>query len=232
MTHAGYHNETTTADGQPFSYAVIPNCGSFTGWLTDVEQEEEALSHEVIEAATDARPFNDVAFAFSANDPTWSPWLLAGAEVADLCEYRQGPAAFVRESGFVACHVWSNAAARANDRDPCLPADLAVPYGTVSVTPDAIQPVAVGSSITFDVTAWTNMRMPALSVVAFAGAASTQLFMPDVTLDRSSMNNGDHATLTVRAPIGTASGLYGIVYIQVMNTMGDTDLVPVGVYTP
>lgn len=231
-THAGYHNETTTADGRPFSYAVIPSCGSSNPLLSDVEQEEEALTHEVIEAATDSLPFTAPGFAFSTTALVPSPWLVAGAELADLCEYRFGPSAFVREGGFVAARVWSNAAAALNDRDPCAPADLAVAYGSLSITPDEIVGVPAGSSTTFDVTAWTTARMPSLQVAALTSMATPGMFTPDAVLDHTSMNNGDHATLTVSAPFGTPSGYFGIVYVQVTNSTGDTDLLPVVVGVP
>jgi hypothetical protein len=228
VSHGGYHNETTTSDGRPVSYAVLPTCSPFTASVTEIEQQQIAVTHEVIEAATDARPFTGPAFAFSQDAAVWSPWLIAGAEVADLCEYRTGASSFVRESGFVAARVWSNAVARLNDRDPCVPSNPAVSWGTLSVSPDAIQTLSAGGSTTFDVTAWTTQPMPALSIVAFPGTAGDGVFSPGVSLDRSSMNNGDHASLTVTVPFGTPGGQYGIAYLQVTYPSGDTDLVPIG----
>ena len=60
------------------------------------------------------------------------------------------------------------------------------------------------------------------------------MFTPVVSIDRPSMNNGDHATLTVRAPTGLASNDYALIWLYV-NTPGNPatyDTVPIGVYVP
>jgi hypothetical protein len=230
VSHAGYHNGATMPDGRAFAYAVIPDCGGAM-FLNRLEQREEATAHEVIEAATDALPLDSPAWAFGLTDPEPSPWLAAGAEVADLCEYRDGPAAFYREGGFVAARVWSNTAARAGDRDPCVP-DAGGAFGTLSITPATILPGTPGGVVTFDVTAWSTAPMPAMSVAAFGAMATTGTFTPDASLDRTAMSNGDHATLTVRIPAATPSGTYGITYVYVQQASGDSDILPAVVYVP
>lgn len=227
----GYHDEALARDGRTFAYAVIPSCAVGTAWLSELEVEQEAFSHEVIEAATDAHPFTSPAFQFDAHDPAPSHWLFAGAEVADLCQYRSGPAGLTREDGFVACRVWSNAASMLNDRDPCVPADPGAPFATVSITPATVQVASPGERVTFDVLAWSTVLTPPLDVVAFAGAESALTFAPEVALDRPVLRNGDHATLTVGVPIGAPSGTFGLAYVQV--TRGDDlDYVPVAVVVP
>ncbi len=227
----GYHTETTTSDGRAFSYAVIPSCGAFSTFLTDLEAREEAAAHEVIEAATDPLWSSSPGWALSQTGSDLSPWLLAGAELADLCEYRVGDYAVVREAGFIGPRVWSNAAAALNDRDPCVPAPLGEPYQSVTVTPSTIQGVAAGGRITFAVDAWSNVAVPSFRLdLAFNPASTMGQFVPDATLDRNIVNNGEHAVLTVTVPTSAVSGDYGVVYIQVTDSVGNSDDVPVGVY--
>lgn len=230
-THAGYHISASTSDGRTFAYAVIPTCGSFNPALTDDEYQEAAVAHEVIEAATDPQPLTIPAFAFSTETPEWSPWLFAGAEVADLCEYRSGPGAVARESGFVACLVWSNSAAMRNDQDPCVPADVAIPYGGIAISPDTAQLAGPGETVRFDVVGWTTASIPSMGVAAFAAPSGDQSFVADVSLDATSLGNGTHATLAVTVPFGTPSGTYGLVYVQVTRG-ADSDLVPAVVVVP
>ena len=231
---AGYHEAGAMPDGRRFIYAVVATCMTPTMWLTDVEQQQLTAAHEVIEAATDADPINAPALQLSTMSGPLSPWAAVGGEVADLCELRQGPFAFARESGFIGSLVWSNAAARLGDRDPCAPSDVAVPYYAVSVTPDSAQPVAAGSSTTFDVLGWSTAPVASFGVGAFGFRASTSptFFMPDATIDRSTLNNGLHATLTIRVPPGTPSGAYGLTYVALSDTTGASDLFPVLVYVP
>lgn len=228
---AGYHTETTTSDGRAFSYAVIPTCGASSSFLTDVEAREEAVAHEVIEAATDPLWSSSPGWAFSQTATDLSPWLLVGAELADLCEYRVGENAVVREAGFVGARVWSNAAAALNDRDPCAPAPLGEPYQSVGVTPSTIQGVPIGGSTTFALDAWSNVPVASFRIdLAFNPTGMMGQFVPDATLDRNIVNNGQHAVLTVTVPPTAISGDYGIVYIQVTDSAGNSDDVPVGVF--
>jgi hypothetical protein len=186
----------------------------------------------VIEAATDPRWSSAPAFSFDPNAFVSSPWLVAGAELADLCEYRYGPASFVREGSFVAALVWSNVAAAANDRDPCAPADARVPFSTISIEPNEIQAAMPGETVTFAITAWSTARVPTFQINALVGAPADGAFAPESSIDRTDVNNGDRATLTVRVPLGTASGTYGLTYVQVTDARGGYDFVPVVVYVP
>lgn len=228
MSYGGYHFEGRDAGGVPFAYAVIPACTAFNPSLTDLEFEEEAVSHEVIEAATDALPTSDPAYAFPQRGPDYSPWLYVGPELADLCALRVGPNAAYREGGFVATRMWSNAIAAAGNADPCIP-DSGVPFRSISITPDTIQFITAGESITFAIDAWTTAPVPDYQLYA---AVSGGTFMPDAVLDRTVVNNGAHATLTVTAPAGSPSGAYALVYVEVVTRTTEYDGIPVVVVVP
>lgn len=225
-TFGGYHNESQTADGRLFAYAVVPSCPSASPDLSDLANEQVATTHEIFEAATDPLPFTAPGWAFGTTLADYSPWLFAGAELADLCEYRLGPAAYYREGGFTVTRIWSNAAARRGDVDPCVPWDGA-PYGTVTPAPGTVQFAAPGSTVTFDLAAWSTASMPSFQIGAFASSQGAGTFMADVFLDRSSVVNGDHATLTVTVPFDAQSQDYGLVYILVNDVNGNVDYVPV-----
>lgn len=207
----GYHFEAE-GGGHHFAYAVIPNCPDFFPGLTDLEGEEVAFSHEVIEAATDAFPLT--APAYSADPSGDSPLLIVGSEVADLCSQSLQ---VYREAGFVAQLSYSNAAAAAGDRDPCVPVEPPPPYFLAMASPDALQGVSPGRSVQLTVHAWSTVALPDWSVQAIPRGT----FNLGVSLSRSLMNNGQTATLTLSVPPGTAPGNYAVVYL--VSALGMTD---------
>ncbi len=225
---AGFHYEADNG-GRPFPYAVVASCDLRDARLTGVDLEEETAAHELFEVASDRLPISDPAFRFSETGFTYSPWLFLGGELADLCELGAGPNTIVREGAFVAARIWSNAAARSNDRDPCVPADPAAPYFAVAVSPDEALAVAPGASTRFELTAWSTAPVADFDVQAFAGGGT---FVPSVSLDASRMNNGDHATLTISVPRGTPSGSYAIIYMATVRSMTEYSYSPVVVYVP
>jgi hypothetical protein len=186
-----------------------------------------AVTHELIEAATDPFPIDHPGVTF--DDLSGSPWLLVGPEVGDLCALRVGPGSVYREGAFVATRVWSNTVAWDNDRDPCLPADPSVPFYTVGITPDRIQSATPGSTVTFDIAGWSTA--PVADWVLYAQAAGGS-FSPNVHLSTTRMNNGSHATLSVDVPAGTPSGSYALVYLETVRSAAEYEAHPVAVFVP
>jgi len=232
VSYGGYHSEVANG-GTPFSYAVIPNCPNFEPPLSAFQFEQLAMTHEVFEAATDARPASAPAYVLSPGLLSFSPWLLVGAELADFCALRVSEHSYVMEAGFYATRVWSNAAAASNDRDPCVPVPSAAPaYRALSITPTDAQAVAAGGSVTFSIDAWTTSPMPAFRVFAQPASPTPPpgMFEPVLSLDRMTMNNGDHATLTVSAPVGTPHNAYALIYVETAVSASDYDATPVAVY--
>lgn len=229
QSYGGYHYEAQTQDGHPFSYAVLPTCRGFSPALTLRESQEVSAAHELFEAATDPLPLTMPAWEFSESTFSPSPWLFVGAEIADLCALRVSSDVFVRDAGHVAPRIWSNAAAAANDRDPCQPADPAVPYSMVSVSPDTIVSATAGQTVTYTLTAWTSRPAPDFGLYAAVGGGT---FNPPVSVSRTTVNNGDTATLTVDVPAGTPSQSYVLVYLEVVHSTSDYDSIPLVVYVP
>lgn len=229
QAYGGFHYEAQTQDGHPFSYAVLPTCPQFTPVLTERESQEVSAAHELFEAATDPLPLTAPAWEFSESTFTPSPWLFVGAEIADLCALRVSRDVFVRDAGHVAPRIWSNAAASANDRDPCQPADPAVPYSGVSISPDTVVSATAGQTVSYTLTAWTTLPAPDFGLYAVAAGGT---FNPPVHLSRTTVNNGDTATLTVDIPAGTPSQSYVLVYLEIVHSQEDYDSIPLAIYVP
>ncbi len=224
VNDGGYHSESVARAGR-FAYAVIPTCPVPVAFasLTQVEVRENAVSHEIIEAATDALPATAPAWTIPRDSD--SPWTRIGGEVGDLCALTLH---VVRDQGFIAQRVFSNAAAALGDRDPCIPADPAHIFTTVSVTPDAIQVVDPGSTVTFTLRGWTTALATPFTVATYASGS----FMPVLALDRTALDNGGTATLRVTVPATAPAHGSATVYVYASRSRSDYEIVPVVVAVP
>jgi hypothetical protein len=182
----GYHDATTT-----YTFAVIGTCPGHIAGLTDAEQVERVLSHELIEALTD--PFGD-GYAFRDPESPWS--YVGGGEVADVCN------GYVRQQGFLAVQSWSNAAAAAG-RNPCQPADPSVPYFDVSADSTTTQHVVAGTMVTLTLTGWSTAPTADWTTQVVLGAGS---FTPTVKVGTNTFNNGTTTQLTIGVPSSATSG--------------------------
>lgn len=241
----GYHGEgvlgnsaITTDGGSPasgvdastgphFAYAVVPSCFPWLG-ADEIDPVTAALSHELIEAATDPFPATQPAYGLVDTDHlAWtvfpeSPGTVSFAgELADLCVYSQGASTLNARlvGNFVVQRSWSNRAAAA-DRNPCVPPST----DYFNAAPDLVEPVSFtfwdGKQYTTD-GIWVPLHrsrtvavrlfaqqsradwyVSAQDLVANAGGASTLNF----SWDRQTGNDGDvlHLTITRTAngPIG------------------------------
>jgi hypothetical protein len=163
----GYHESMQVA-GHEVAYAVIPECDPSPGEST-LEQTTIAVSHELIEAATD--PYVNLTgpgvtnsgFVLDPVQPQASGWCLAlhGNEVADLCPaVPWDPNSIAEFQGFVVSRSWSNQAAAAG-HDPCQPAPPDQPYYLVA--PDeglTVLAIEVGKSVTIHLHATADGPMP------------------------------------------------------------------------
>jgi len=133
-----YHASTFLPSGQQVAYAVIPRCDGYLGFhgLDDVTY---AISHEVVEAATD--PFGN---GYIDTDWQASGWAVAfegglGAELGDFCEFQTDPS--TRDpsvGGYLVQRYYSNKSARAW-HDPCVPAPNRAYFNA--------QPIVTGTSV-------------------------------------------------------------------------------------
>jgi hypothetical protein len=156
----GYHG-TTTANGAPVAYAVIPRCAN-----EPTTQITFAVSHEIAESATDPlitsyKDMVDPYFLWTLN--------LGGSEIGDMCQNLIDP--FVQELGTgVLTRVWSNSAAAAFN-NPCVPAPAGPAFFSIAehtqmqavqvdgVTRNIEQiPVTAGQSTTINVRMLSNAK--------------------------------------------------------------------------
>jgi hypothetical protein len=211
----GYHSEVDNmmGTGTRFAYAVIAACPSSTPGLTDIEDEELTVSHELIEAATDPYPFTNPAWAFSASTDT--PWATIGGEIGDLCAI---PRQAYRSATFIAQRIWSNEAAFIDIVDPCVPPDPMKPYYQTGTIPDGVRLVQRGDTISFILEGWSTAQVQdwALSPLIAQGDMT-----PTFMLDRSTMNNGGRGTLQVTVPPGAAAGSFALIWLTSALTADD-----------
>jgi len=216
----GYHWEGRNGT-TPFPYAVVPTCANEA--LADIQA---SASHEIMEGATDPFPSSNPAWVLT--DAT-NPWSTLDGETADFCELLT-----TTEGGFSLQQVWSNSAAKANDRDPCIPAP-SEPFYNATATPGKVQSVAAGQSFTFDVKGWSSAPTSPWMISAdaisspLAGGAS---FDPKPMLDATMMQNGQTAHLTVTVPAGTRSKASAMIFLTSSRSLTDFSIWPVVVTVP
>jgi hypothetical protein len=194
------------SNGHYVPFIVLPQCATI-GELKGADALTYALSHELIEAATD--PFA-TGWLTSAKDLAWK-YILIGGEAGDLCEVG-GHSIRVDELDAVVQRSWSNAAAAAG-HEPCVPAGDAVGFGAFAATPDTYKDATttystiklpMGESRAIDVSIYSDAPMSDLKIYAWDGAAMNgrktelQLSFPN---DKAATHgkNGDVIPLIVKA---------------------------------
>jgi hypothetical protein len=215
----GYHWEGKNGN-TPFPYSVVPTCKNEA--LADIQA---SASHEIMEGATDPFPANNPAWVLT---DTTNPWSALDGEVGDFCELLT-----TTEGGYSLQQIWSNSAAKANDRDPCIPAP-AEPFYNATATPGKVQTVAAGQSFTFDIKGWSSA--PTTPWMITADASSSPLdpgsFDPKPMLDTTMMQNGQLAHLTVSVPAGTKSKASALIFLTSSRSLTDFSIWPVVVTVP
>jgi len=216
----GYHWEGKSG-ATAFAYAVVPTCKNEA--VADIQA---SASHELIEAATDPLPNTKPAWVLT---DTTNPWSVLDGEVADFCELLTAT-----EGNYSVQQVWSNSAAKANDRDPCIPSP-SEPFYNATATPGAVQMVAAGQSFTFDVKGWSSA--PTTPWMISADAISSPLdagasFDPKPMLDTTMMQAGQLAHLTITVPAGTASKASAVIFLTSSRSLTDFSIWPVVVAVP
>lgn len=218
--YGGYHGEAALADGKAASYIVIPRCATYLGFK-GADELTYALSHELVEVATD--PFPDSKRAFGSVDPaSFAFSVLFGNEAGDLCV---GNAA--RSGSFAVARAWSNLAAAAH-RDPCVPA-LASPYiAAIPVLPDTaphdgaklpVLHLPVGSTKTIDLELVSDGPTEDfhIAVIDLGQVLEARTPALSFSLDHASGKNGDvvklKITATTQGQIRKATKLAGFVVV-------------------
>jgi hypothetical protein len=206
--YGAFHTETATS-GPHFAYAVIPACPSQWSTMNDLEFEEFSASHEIVEAATD--PFIITNPGWTVDASPSNPWGAVAPEVGDLCDFTGSPD--YREGAWVAQRIYSNRAAAAQDRDPCIPS-VPAPYFNVASTPTVAQTLAAGSTVSFDLAAWSLAPVAPWKLVAMSSGD----FMPSIRLSTTSIDNGGVGRIDVGVPRSATSGNQVVVTVFSVRT--------------
>lgn len=214
-TFGGYHANWNLADSTAFPYAVLPFCpqGGLQG-LTS------ALSHEVIEAATDPFPRTTPAYTFVDDDHLIWGFASSGGEVGDMCAGEGLDSFGMFVGNYYVQRSWSNEAIK-KKHDPCVPAPANYPYfNAVPLLPDDVtlnfgQPlttkgvtIPIGESKTIDVMLFSDMAKDPWTVSAsqLQGSGNIKL-----SLDNTMGQDGDVLHLTIDAVKTTMYGASGFV---------------------
>ncbi|MFT3764420.1 MAG: hypothetical protein QM820_02715 [Minicystis sp.] len=206
----GYHDEATVG-AIKVPYGIVCSCPGLDGpGVNDVQQVTVAMSHELVEAATDPLPFSDPAYA-QTDDPNVIWTLITGGETADMCEFDADSFVIPKGSKYMVQKSWSNAAAAAG-KEPCIPATEGAPFFGVSpVLPDQLSitgvpfltsgvKIPVGQSKTIDLQLFSNAptqgpwKVTAYDLNAFFGGSPNL----ELTLDKATGQNGDVLALTIK----------------------------------
>jgi len=229
-TFGGYHIETTV-NGVAVPYIAACSCPGLTGpGANIVDERTAAISHELIEAATDPFPLSDPAYT-GANQSNVVWTLVTGGELTDMCVIQSDAYGYLAGSGWAVSKSWSNAAAARGD-DPCVPAATSIPYFNSVPVLDLIPvdytgtyetrglAIPIGASRTIDVDLFSTGVVPHdwdVNVYSyedyFGGTRSLNL-----SLDRTSGRNGDVLRLTI-TPLRT-NPVLGVNPFIVLSTYG------------
>jgi hypothetical protein len=234
----GYHEESQTGS---YVYAIMPQCQGFQA--ADIEI---SASHELNEASTDPHPNTALAWAgFDQNHLAWEFFQDFQDELGDACELYSWSAFTDSETNFsyAVQRQWSNAAAMAG-HDPCVPAAMGTFFDVTAFPSEQttinvnLSPLGMGAGpttskgykgtlnkpLTFHLGAYSDAPTSGMWNVAtnfdlqlqdMNGAAITN-GTATVTLDKTSVINGDTITVTVTP---TAWGQLGVVYMWFRNSM-------------
>jgi hypothetical protein len=230
----GYH-DSTSVNGKPTAFAIVPRCGS-----GNLDHVTVSASHELAEAATDPYPQTRPGlFGFREEDLAWEFFQQFQSENGDACEFYRDSDLLPSETdvGFAVQRQWSNASGKAG-HDPCVPRLKDATY--FNVTPLDLEDVGVdlsavgGSTATakgFKVKVGETRQVPlgfysdgpigewtikAVNGGIAGGRSSGGL---DLTLDVTSGQNGQKAYLTVT--VNTA-GKTGAELVTIVSSRAGT----------
>ena len=143
----GFHDEVKVG-AISVPYAVGCSCPGFDGkGVTDIQERTVAVSHELVEAATNPLPNSNTAYGQEDNaNIVWT--IVSGGELADMCEFNQDSYAVPTGSKYMIQRSWSNKAAKAS-QNPCRPLVTTQPYfNSYPVLPDMVSVSGGGTTIT------------------------------------------------------------------------------------
>jgi hypothetical protein len=167
VTRSGAHDTVTTTDNQRVAYAFVDTCFASAG-PSDLLELSVAITHELIEAATDPDPLKPAfrglgpgLVAPSVDIPTSD----LDNESADLCD---SVSTQMTDYSFLVAHGYSNRLARAG-RDPCDSSNTSLALAAVRTSGQEPAPVDLSSgSVLVTVDIFASDPAAAFSLNAFA----------------------------------------------------------------
>ncbi len=214
-----YHNTTILPYASTLlnnvAYAAIPRCGTKESTTT------VSASHEIIEAATDP-DIGENSLSYYMLNQAWAG--NSGGEVGDLCE--GGGNSNVTESTFTVQRTWSNKSAAAG-QDPCVPIPAGEVYFNAAPEASKVALPKAGATATLAIDAFSDAPMAPWTLTAI-DLASFQQQLPVLTFsyDNSTVQNGDHVTLTITAKAALPSN-GDVFYIESKDANGNRHSWPV-----
>jgi hypothetical protein len=135
-----------------------------------------AISHELVETATDPFPFSNPAYQLEDRaDIVWT--VITGGEVGDMCAFNDDAYYVPPGSKYMVQRTWSNAAAKLT-HNPCVPHTTTAPYFN---SYPALESIALG-----DATYLTRgVHIPlgqskTIDITLYSGAATTNTWAVSV----------------------------------------------------
>jgi hypothetical protein len=188
----------------------------------DLDDYTLTISHETAEAITDTASAWALRFDPSAPVTTQSPWNAIGNEIGDLCA---GAKMLITGTfgTYVVERPLSNSRA-AGQGDPCIPSGTATYFNTTMPTinnlPISEWTLATSKTVTIPIRGWIAGTQCDVtwSISAtpqkFSGTPPKSFTPKLAKLDKSTLSNGEGATLTVKIPAGTKAGSFGVVRVR------------------
>ncbi len=229
----GYHGEAMSG-ATTIPYAVGCSCPGFLGiTVTSVDERTTAISHELIEAATDPFVKSDPAFQIEdRSDAIWGS--LTGGEVGDMCAFNDDATIVPAGAQYMVQRTWSNAAAR-RPLNPCVPA-AATPYFNSFPALDSIAwtsptfitrglQIPIGQSQTIPVQLYSSAATKGpwtVSAVDYDQWVRGRPATLGLSLDAGDGQNGDVLHLTI-TPKAADTDLEGEAFILISHYGGVRD---------
>jgi hypothetical protein len=211
---AAYHDEVSVG-GTKVAYSIVCTCPGFDGpGISTLGSLTTALTHELVEAATDPFPQTDPAFTMT-DDASMSWSLITQGEVADMCQFDADQYLTPADMNYVVQRSWSNLAAAAG-KDPCVPESTPpdVYFNSVPVVSDPVTAnwyfgpiqgqgvkIALGQTRTIDVQLFSTAPTSGPWHVEVFDYSEVYGGAPNLKMsfNTSTGSNGDVLKLTIKA---------------------------------
>ena len=234
----GYHVEAQIGStAVPFAVGCTCPADSASRF-TSLQARTVAISHELLESATDPYPNLDPAYAQTDDDDIiWT--LVTGGELGDMCEFNDDTGILPSGAKYTIQRTWSNKAAARGD-NPCVPVATTAPYlnafpALSSVSLKAMTQtvstlglkIPIGQKKTVPITlssAGPTSRTWNVQVFDYDEAVMGTTAALTLSLDKMSGKNGDTLQLTI-TPKAADRQLGGEAFLMVstLGKPGDPD---------